>query len=95
MQKLLWNIEKAYIEVNSSFPKAHAEWSARSSTLGRRVRIVSRRNEFEGIAVELDRYGALRIRRDDGEIVRVLAGDCVHLRPAEEEEEEGAFATSG
>ncbi len=96
VQKLLWNIEKAYIEVNSSFPKAHAEWSARSSTLGRRVRIVSRRNEFEGIAVELDRYGALRIRRDDGEIVRVLAGDCVHLRPAEEEEEEeGAFATSG
>ncbi len=46
-------------------------WRARSHTLGRRVRVDGK----EGVAVDLGADGALVLLRDDGERIRVLAGD--------------------
>jgi BirA family biotin operon repressor/biotin-[acetyl-CoA-carboxylase] ligase len=46
-------------------------WRGRSATLGRRVRI----GDVEGLAVDLDPDGALRVRADDGREQRVLTGD--------------------
>jgi len=60
------------------------EWSIRSATLGRRVRITSRVGEFEGLAEGLEADGSLAVRRDEGLLERVIAGDCAHLRPAGE-----------
>jgi len=83
VQNLLREIEIVHQEMISSFEEVHAEWLRCSVTLGRRVRIISRRREFEGVAFGLDEDGALWVRENDGTETKVLAGDCIHLRSTE------------
>lgn len=52
------------------------EWKSLSHTLHRRVRIRTIREGFEGEAIDIDDHGALIIHKDNGEIERVIAGDC-------------------
>ena len=49
-----------------------------SCTLESRVQIRTLKNSFEGEAIDIDEYGALIIRKDNGKIERVIAGDCCH-----------------
>lgn len=78
--RVLEEMEEIYGDIAGSFDRIHEEWSQRSATLGRRVRITTRSGEFEGRAVDLDADGALLVERDGGPLERVVAGDCVHLR---------------
>jgi BirA family biotin operon repressor/biotin-[acetyl-CoA-carboxylase] ligase len=55
------------------------EWRRLSGTLGRKVRIVTHGRTFEGIATNIDDNGALLLRSEDGNTVRILSGDCIHL----------------
>ncbi len=50
-------------------------WRALPTVLGQRVSVEELRGRWEGVAVDLDREGALLVRRDDGAVQRVLAGD--------------------
>lgn len=84
IQQLLFEIERYYKEIHSSYQEIHSEWCNRSSTLGRFVRIKSHSEEFEGTAISLDQDGALILRLPEGEIRRVLVGDCIHLRVADD-----------
>ncbi len=84
VKRVLQELEGACEEVEASFDRVYEEWRSRSATLGQRVRIITRSGEFEGCAQALEADGALMVRRDDGLLERVLAGDCVHLRPAKE-----------
>ena len=80
IQTLLMEIEKAYKQMGSR--DTYLEWRDRSVTLGRRVRVTSSDGDLEGQAVYLSEDGALGIELagEPGEIRRVVAGDCVHLR---------------
>ena len=80
IQHLLTEIERYYEMMTASFEEMHREWCNLSTTLGRYVRIESQTGEVEGRAISLDQEGALILRVSDGEIKRVLTGDCVHLR---------------
>lgn len=82
VQRVLEEVEGACEEMEASTDLLLEEWSIRSATLGRRVRIVTRVCEFEGLAEALQADGSLAVRRDGGLLERVIAGDCVHLRPA-------------
>ena len=53
-------------------------WKQCTATLGRRVRIVTRRAEFIGRAVDIDPEGALILAQDDGGSMAVHYGDCFH-----------------
>lgn len=77
IQRTLLEIERAYENMESE--EIYNEWRRRSVTIGRRVCICARSIELVGEVVDLARDGALLLRRDD-EVVRVLAGDCMHLR---------------
>ncbi|NLV26875.1 MAG: biotin--[acetyl-CoA-carboxylase] ligase [Methanomicrobiales archaeon] len=55
------------------------EWKNFSSTIGRRVRIITLRSLFEGEAIDVDPNGALVVKKDNGKIERVIAGDCIHI----------------
>ncbi|NLN29260.1 MAG: biotin--[acetyl-CoA-carboxylase] ligase [Firmicutes bacterium] len=46
-----------------------------SSTLGRRIRVLTARDEWEGVAVDIDHNGALLVRRDDGSVQAVHSGE--------------------
>lgn len=59
---------------------AIAAVAARCDTLGRRVAI----DEVAGVAESIAPSGALCVRRDDGELVEVRAGEVVHARAADE-----------
>ena len=58
----------------------YEEWCSRSLTLGMRVRISSAEGDLTGQVVDLDGDGAL-ILQQGREKRRILAGDCIHLRP--------------
>lgn len=58
-------------------------WRERSSTLGRRVRVETATGPVVGTAVDVESPGALVIETDEGR-TRVHAGDCEHLRDADD-----------
>jgi BirA family biotin operon repressor/biotin-[acetyl-CoA-carboxylase] ligase len=59
-----------------------AAWREHALTLGERVRVDTPGGVVEGVARDVEFPGALVVDTDDG-TVRVTAGDCEHLRPAE------------
>lgn len=59
------------------------EWRSRTTTLDRPVRVTVAGEEIRGMAMDVDRTGALLIERPNGTMRRVHAGDCEHLRPIE------------
>jgi len=54
------------------------EWKSLSCTLENRVQIRTLKKSFEGDAIDIDEFGALIIRKDNGKLERVIAGDCFH-----------------
>jgi BirA family biotin operon repressor/biotin-[acetyl-CoA-carboxylase] ligase len=52
-----------------------ADWRRRLVTLGRKVAARSGESVIEGVAEDVDGSGALLIRRPDGSLARVIAGD--------------------
>ncbi|WP_236608203.1 biotin--[acetyl-CoA-carboxylase] ligase [Coprothermobacter proteolyticus] len=64
---------------NGDFEKILGEWRELSCNLGKRVRIIGRNSELEGIALDVDSDGALLVKTDGGTVERVLSGD-VSLR---------------
>jgi BirA family transcriptional regulator, biotin operon repressor / biotin---[acetyl-CoA-carboxylase] ligase len=76
--RILEEIEVAYEKMGSL--EIYKEWRSRSLTLNRQVRITSAAGDQVGVAVDLAEDGALLLQHGD-ELKRVLAGDCIHLRP--------------
>lgn len=58
-------------------------------TLGKRVRVQTARQEFEGWAEDLQEDGALLIRMGDGKQRRILVGDVTHLREVKDPSAQG------
>ena len=54
------------------------EWKDYTSTLGRKVRVVSMSGTAAGTAVDVDEAGALILKQTDGSRKRVLFGDCFY-----------------
>jgi len=77
IQRVLQEIEDAYCKIDSK--EIYNEWCDRSATLGRHVRINSAAGDFDGKAISLSEDGALMVK-SSGSLLRVVAGDCIHLR---------------
>jgi BirA family biotin operon repressor/biotin-[acetyl-CoA-carboxylase] ligase len=80
IQRILMDIEEAYEVMGSN--EIYKEWRHKSITLGRCVRITSSSGALLGVVEDLFEDGTLLLRTDSG-LQRVLAGDCIHLRPLE------------
>jgi BirA family biotin operon repressor/biotin-[acetyl-CoA-carboxylase] ligase len=61
---------------NAEFENVIAEWKKYSVTLERKVRIVTRREVSEGLAVDVDETGALVLELIDGTQKKIVYGDC-------------------
>lgn len=53
-----------------------------SSTLGQQVKVIAPDQTYFGEAVDIDEDGLLMVKREDGRIEKVIAGD-VSIRPAQ------------
>jgi BirA family biotin operon repressor/biotin-[acetyl-CoA-carboxylase] ligase len=80
IQRILQEMEGAYEKMDSK--EIYEEWRSRSITLGRQVRITSTDGDLYGKAMDLEEDGALIIKTEN-DLMRVLAGDCMHLRAVE------------
>jgi BirA family biotin operon repressor/biotin-[acetyl-CoA-carboxylase] ligase len=79
LARILKEFENRYLLIESGeYDAIVREWKSLSCTLEHRVLITTMKNSFEGEAIDIDEYGALIIRKDNGKIERVIAGDCIH-----------------
>ena len=60
------------------FENIVSEWKQYTITLQRRVRIVTRRETCEGLALDVDVNGALVVKLDNGSLKTIIYGDCFH-----------------
>jgi len=79
LARILKEFENRYLLIESGeYEAIIREWKSLSCTLEHRVLISTMKNSFEGEAIDIDEFGALIIRKDNGKIERVIAGDCFH-----------------
>jgi BirA family transcriptional regulator, biotin operon repressor / biotin---[acetyl-CoA-carboxylase] ligase len=86
IQRILLEIEATYSKMNSD--EVFQEWCGASATIGKLVRIASPSGDREGTALALSEDGALCLKTENGTL-RILAGDCIHLRALEPNTAEG------
>lgn len=80
-QEILRQIEEYYVLfTKKGFGPIAETWRDLSATLGTKVKIVELNKTTEGKAVDIDEHGALLIKERNGNIVRKISGDVIHLR---------------
>ena len=75
--RLLTELDGLYAQAADNFPAIIAEWARLCTTLGKQIAVRMGARHIEGHAQALDEDGALLIRRDSGQIERVLGADLV------------------
>ncbi|MEI8063098.1 MAG: biotin--[acetyl-CoA-carboxylase] ligase [Verrucomicrobiota bacterium] len=75
--QLLTELDALYAQAVDDFPAISAEWARLCTTLGKQIAVRMGERRIEGHAQALDEDGALLIRRDNGQIERVLGADLV------------------
>ena len=79
VQCFLLELEKMYELLNTKqTTKIIAEWTKRSSTIGKEVEIDTVNGKIKGKASKIDEDGGLLVK-DKGKITKIIAGDIVHL----------------
>jgi len=75
LKRVLARVDHHYAQIDSG--ALHLTWRDRLSTLGQQVKIVQPNETLIGIAEDVDANGALLIRRADGSLGRVIAGEIM------------------
>jgi len=80
IRKLLKNLENEYfLAERTGFNSVLEKWKTFSTTLGRKVKIVTSEKGYSGKAIDIDREGALILRFKNGKKRKFFTGDCIHL----------------
>ena len=79
VRKLMVEVEKLYLDIKSG-QSLHQRWRERMVILGRGVKVFEEGKVEQGVAEDVDVDGSLLLRRSDGSLTRIIAGD-VTLRP--------------
>lgn len=81
LQEILRKIEANYLFFQEKGGRFIIDkWRNYNITLGRRIKVICRKEHIEGQAVDIDIDGGLLVRDDSGFIKKVMAGDVVHCR---------------
>lgn len=65
--------------VNINLETAVRDWKKHTMTIGRQVKIITAKETTEGRALDVDDSGALLLELPDGELKKVIYGDCFHI----------------
>jgi len=79
VQKLMVEVEQLYLDIRAG-QSLHQRWRERMVILGREVQVIEDGKVEQGVAEDVDGDGSLLLRRSDGSLLRIVAGD-VTLRP--------------
>ena len=74
---ILENIEQRYIMTEHNIEKLLDDWRHYSTTIGKKVQIEMPNSIIEGVAVDIDKDGALLVKTDGGVMQKIFAGDCI------------------
>jgi len=81
VRKLLEEFELLYLKFKKEgFTKILEEWRNMSATIGEWVKISTQTHTIYGEAIGVDNEGALILETSDGQLEKILAGNCEHLR---------------
>jgi BirA family biotin operon repressor/biotin-[acetyl-CoA-carboxylase] ligase len=81
LNRLLVHMDMYYKLLQATeFDKIINIWKEKSDTLGMHVKITTQKESIQGIAQDIDETGALILKKDDGGIQKLYAGDCIYLR---------------
>jgi len=80
------NIVMEFIKIFKNLLKSEAKeilnlWKNKNLTLGRKVKILHPEGEKIGLALNISDDGALILKTETDEILKIYSGDCIHLRP--------------
>lgn len=82
LAKVLEYMEQYYeIACREGFGPIFDQWRKFSITLGKQVKVIAPDKTYIGTALDIDDMGALQVKKEDGTVETVLAGD-VSIRPA-------------
>ena len=73
--EVLRALEDGYAAAHRDFDSIIAEWARLSTTLGKQIVVTVGARRIEGHAQALDDNGALLLRRDNGQVERILGAD--------------------
>jgi BirA family biotin operon repressor/biotin-[acetyl-CoA-carboxylase] ligase len=78
----LWTRLEQWLDrhAQEGFGPVREAWRSLSATVGQEVLVKSEAKELRGVAEDIDEQGALLVRRADGGLERVLAGDVEQVR---------------
>jgi len=74
IRRLLAEVEGLYLALLAG-GSIYEEWRDSLVTLGRKVRVESGKNKYEGIAESVARDGSLLLRQANGSLTKIVAGD--------------------
>ncbi len=77
--KLLNNLEQLYLEAQQGAP-VHLEWQRNMETLGHRIKVDTGKTIEQGWAQTTAENGNLIVRRADGSLVEIVAGDVTVIK---------------
>ncbi len=81
VQKLLLEFEALYLKFQKDgFPSILEEWRNMSATIGEWVKITTQTRTIYGEAIGVDNEGALILETGEGQLEKIVAGNCEHLR---------------
>jgi BirA family biotin operon repressor/biotin-[acetyl-CoA-carboxylase] ligase len=79
LARLLRDFERHYDLLEAQeYDAILREWKSMSCTLDQHVHVNTLTRSFDGEAIDIDEYGALLVRKENGRIERVIAGDLHH-----------------
>jgi len=77
-QTFLQEFEKYYDKLKrKEFPSILEEWKLYSHTLGRKIRVDIGERIVTGKAVDINEEGALILKKEDGELIKIISGTIV------------------
>ena len=83
VQSFLRQFELIYTKfLAHGFGSVRDEWKELNNTFGSRVKIMDSGKDIEGDAIDIDNDGFLLIRRENGDISRIISGDVSLRNPA-------------
>ena len=75
VRQLLAEMERLYLILRAG-GAIYEEWRDSLMTLGRKIRVKSGKTIYKGVAESVDRDGSLLLRRSNGTLSRIVAGDA-------------------